>query len=155
MNKFSNENNPPENVKQQVKAHIGESVVIVGDISGKEDIIIDGNIEGVINFREHDIVVGANGQIKSNMTAKSIVIAGDVKGELHASEQVTIKNSGKMLGDIHAPRVSLNDGCQFKGAVDMEKTGATAKRRTSKFRSPETPPSREHPIKIAKKLGRP
>ncbi len=137
------------------QSSIGESVVIVGEIKGKEDIVIDGSIDGDVNFREHDITIGKSGHIKANVTAKNIIIAGDVTGELRASEQITIKHSGKVSGDIHAPRVALNDGCQFKGAVDMEELNVAADNRTSKLRLPGSPLSREHPLKTAKKLGKP
>lgn len=102
------------------KASIGDSIVIVGDVSGKEDIVINGSIEGDINFRENNIIVGHKGRINANVTAKNISVEGDVKGELRASEQVSIKPSGRVTGDIRAPRVVLDDGCQFKGSVDME-----------------------------------
>ncbi len=101
-------------------ATIGNSVKIHGDLSGKEDLVINGTVEGTIDFREHDVTVGEKGKVNANVTAKNIIILGEVKGELRGSEQVTIKPSGRVTGDIRAPRVVLNDGCQFKGLVDME-----------------------------------
>ena len=99
---------------------IGESIVISGDVSGKEDITINGSVEGEINFRENDITIGDSGQINANVTARSISVLGEVKGELRATEQVCIKPTGRVTGDIRAPRVVLDDGCQFKGSVDMD-----------------------------------
>jgi len=107
-----------------VRSTVGASVIITGDISGKEDIVINGNIDGTIDFREHDVLIGDSGRINANIIAKNIIVTGEVKGELRASEQVTIKPSGRLIGDIRAPRVVLNDGCQFKGSVDMDEKAA-------------------------------
>lgn len=101
-------------------ATIGESVKIHGDLSGKEDLIINGNVEGTVDFRESNVFVGEKGKVNANITARNITVAGELKGELRGSEQVSIKPSGRVTGDIRAPRVVLNDGCQFKGLVDME-----------------------------------
>ena len=112
--------NSSNNQKSKNNTFIGESIVIVGDINGKDDITVNGAVEGEIILREHDIYVGETGRINANMTAKNISVEGDVKGELKASTQVRIKPSGRVTGDIKAPRVILDDGCQFKGSVDME-----------------------------------
>ncbi len=111
----------PEKDKSKIdKATIGHSVKIHGDLSGSEDLVINGTVEGTIDFRESDIIVGEKGKVNANVTAKNIIVYGEVKGELRGSEQVSIKPSGRVVGDIRAPRVILNDGCQFKGMVDME-----------------------------------
>ncbi|NKB77377.1 MAG: hypothetical protein GKR96_10135 [Gammaproteobacteria bacterium] len=102
------------------KALISSSIIITGDISGKEDIVINGSVEGTIDFREHNVLIGKSGRVNANVIAKTINVDGEVKGELRANEQVTINPSGRLIGDIRAPRVVLSDGCQFKGSVDME-----------------------------------
>ena len=109
-----------DNSASSNKATIGESVKIIGDLSGKEDLVINGTVEGTVDFRENNVSVGERGKVNANITAKNITIAGELKGELRGSEQVSIKPSGRVTGDIRAPRVVLNDGCQFKGMVDME-----------------------------------
>ena len=96
-------------------AMIGSSIKLVGDLTGAEDLIINGTVEGTINFRENQVSVGEEGRVNANVTARNIIISGEVKGELRGSEQVTIKPTGRVTGDIRAPRVVLNDGCQFKG----------------------------------------
>ena len=140
-----------ESRKKGPMATIGESILIVGDVSGKEDILIHGNIEGDINFRENNIVVGVKGRINANVTAKNISVEGDVKGELRASEQVTIKPSGRVAGDIRAPRVVLDDGCQFKGSVDMEEMHTAADSRSPKLQLTGNQPL---PMKNIKKPGK-
>jgi cytoskeletal protein CcmA (bactofilin family) len=102
------------------QATIGKSVKIHGDLSGKEDLVINGTVEGTVDFRENNVTVGEGGKVNANITARNIIIKGEVKGEMRGSEQVTINPSGRVTGDIRAPRVVLNDGCQFKGLVDME-----------------------------------
>lgn len=111
----------PGNIKESAEnATIGESVKIIGDLSGKEDLVINGIVEGTVDFRDSNVSVGEKGKVNANITARNITIAGELKGELRGSEQVSIKPSGRVTGDIRAPRVVLNDGCQFKGLVDME-----------------------------------
>ena len=102
------------------KATIGASMKINGDLSGKEDLLINGTVEGTIDFRENNVVVGEQSNVNANVMARNIIVEGEVKGELRGGEQVIIKPSGRVTGNIRAPRVILNDGCQFKGSVDME-----------------------------------
>ncbi len=127
-------------------ATIGNSVKIHGDLSGKEDLVINGTVEGTVDFRENDVTVGEKGKVNANVTARNIIIKGEVKGELRGSEQVTIKPSGRVTGDIRAPRVVLNDGCQFKGLVDMEdKPHASGESRMGKSVGPKPFPERTLP----------
>jgi len=129
-------------------AIIGESIIVVGDVSGKEDILINGTVEGDLNFRENDIFVGKTGHVNANVTAKIIIVEGDVRGELRANEQVKIKPSGKVTGDIRAPRVELDDGCQFKGSVDMEDLPGSADNRSGKLKLARDP------VKTVRKTGK-
>lgn len=101
-------------------ATIGPSITIHGDVTGEEDLVVDGTIEGTVNLKDNNLVVSENGKITANITARVIRVDGIVKGELRGSEQVVIKPSGNVNGDIRAPRVVLEDGCQFKGSVDMD-----------------------------------
>ena len=89
-------------------------------------MLINGKVEGTIDFRENNIVIGEKGSVSANVIAKNIRVEGEIKGELRGSDQVTVQPSGRVTGDIRAPRVILHDGCQFKGSVDMEEKPATA-----------------------------
>ena len=129
---------------------IGETIVMVGDITGQENITINGTVEGDINFRENDIYIGESGRINANVEAKNINVEGDVKGELRATEQVSIKPSGRVTGDIKAPRVMLEDGCQFKGSIDMDDKHS-ADGRGSKLQLAGGKGSGAHPLKVGKK----
>ena len=100
-------------------ASIGSSIIIHGDVAGEEDLIVDGTIEGTVNFKDNSLVVSKNGRVTANINARVIRVDGEVKGELRGAEQVVVSPSGQVTGDIRAPRVVLEDGCQFKGSVDM------------------------------------
>ena len=100
-------------------ATIGSSIIIHGDVAGEEDLIVDGTIEGTVNFKENSLVVSKNGRVTANINARVIRVEGEVKGELRGTEQVLVTPTGQVAGDIRAPRVVLEDGCQFKGSIDM------------------------------------
>lgn len=112
--------NPSTAIDASGKAIVGEAIKIVGNITGKEDIVINGTVEGEVDFRDHIVVVGHSGQINANINARIISIEGEVKGILRAGEEVSILPTGKVTGDIRAPRVVLDEGSQFKGSVDTE-----------------------------------
>ena len=100
-------------------ASIGPSITIRGDITGEEDLIVHGRIEGTLTLPDNDIIVGSDGQVKANLNATKLLVEGRVIGDLSASERVVIKKSGQVEGNITAPRVVLEDGCRFKGSVEM------------------------------------
>ena len=86
----------------------------------KKILIVDGTIEGTVNFKENSLVVSKNGRVTANINARVIRVDGEVKGELRgARNKLSLVPSGQVTGDIRAPRVVLEDGCQFKGSVDM------------------------------------
>jgi len=105
-------------------ATIGQSVQIKGDLSGQEDLIIDGSIDGKILVRDHHLTIGPNGHINAEVHAKSVQINGEVTGNITADDKVEISSSGSVLGDIMAPRVALADGASFKGSIEMGREGA-------------------------------
>ncbi len=102
-------------------ASIGKSITIKGELSGGEDLTIEGQVDGTIELRDHVLTVGPNGRIKAQVTAKSIVVLGHVTGNLTATEKVDIREKGFVEGDIVAPRVAIADGSQFRGSVDMQR----------------------------------
>lgn len=118
----------PEAIKSsgRIVVNIGPSIQIKGELQGDEDLTIDGRVEGKIDLREHNLTIGPNGKIRADLYAKSIVIAGEVSGNAFAAERVEIAPSGRLAGDITAPRITIADGAHFKGSVDMER-GAAAK----------------------------
>jgi len=105
--------------------NIGKSVVIKGELNGSEDLTIEGQVEGTIQLRDHVLTIGANGRIKAQVFAKSVIVLGEVTGNVTASEKVDIRDNGSVDGDIVSPRVAIAEGAHFRGSVDMQrKTGA-------------------------------
>jgi cytoskeletal protein CcmA (bactofilin family) len=118
---------PPDTAKSgRIVVNIGPSIQIKGELQGDEDLTIDGRVEGKIDLREHNLTIGPNGRIRADLYAKTIVIAGEVAGNAFAAERVEIAPTGRLTGDITAPRITIADGAHFKGSVDMER-GAAAK----------------------------
>jgi cytoskeletal protein CcmA (bactofilin family) len=105
-------------------ATIGQSVEIKGELSGQEDLVIDGSIEGKIFVHDHRLTIGPNGQIHAEVHANSVQIDGAVVGNITAGDRVEISSSGSVLGDIMAPRVALAEGARFKGSIDMGRRDA-------------------------------
>jgi cytoskeletal protein CcmA (bactofilin family) len=103
--------------------NIGKSVVIKGELNGSEDLTIEGQVEGKIELRQNILTIGPNGRIKAQVFAKSVVILGEVTGNVTASEKVDIRDNGSVDGDIAAPRVAIAEGAHFRGSIDMQKAG--------------------------------
>jgi cytoskeletal protein CcmA (bactofilin family) len=106
--------------------NIGKSVVIKGELSGSEDLTIEGQVEGKIELRQNVLTIGANARIKAQVFAKSVIILGEVTGNVTASEKVDIRDNGSVDGDIASPRVAIAEGAHFRGSIDMQRTGAKA-----------------------------
>jgi len=104
----------------QTVAAIGPSIIVRGDITGDEDLLIQGRVEGQLDLPKNDVTVGPDGKVKADLKALKIVVHGEVIGDLRGTEKVVVKRSGKVAGNIAAPRVVLEDGCRFKGSVDMD-----------------------------------
>jgi cytoskeletal protein CcmA (bactofilin family) len=103
--------------------NIGKSVVIKGELTGSEDLTIEGQVEGSIQLREHGLTIGPNGKIKAQVFAKSVVVLGEIVGNVTASEKVDIRDNGSVDGDIISPRVAIAEGAHFRGTVDMQRKG--------------------------------
>lgn len=98
---------------------IGSTISIKGDLSGEEDLLIEGRVEGKIELRRHSVTVGKNGHVKADIYGKSINIEGEVQGNLYGEEQLVLRQSSTVRGNIISPRVTLEDGANFKGSIDM------------------------------------
>jgi cytoskeletal protein CcmA (bactofilin family) len=106
--------------------NIGKSVVIKGELSGSEDLTIEGQVEGKIELRQNILTIGPNARIKAQVAAKTVVVEGQVQGNISAGERIEIRDKGTVEGDLSSPRVSIADGAHFRGAIDMQKGGAKA-----------------------------
>jgi len=99
---------------------IGPSIKIKGEVTGDEDLVIQGKVEGTIELSDHEVSVGQSGQVFADIKAKVIKIDGEVTGDIAGNEKVVISKSGNVRGNIVAPRVTLEDGAIFKGSIDMD-----------------------------------
>lgn len=132
----SNTARPP--VRRTI-ATIGPSITIQGDVTGEEDLLVEGRVQGTVQLRNHAVTVGESGKLKAQIVAKSITIRGTVEGDLLGEEDVTVHPTGSVLGNIRAPRVSLESGCRFKGSIDMEKAVKLAGDKPPQQRTAEPP----------------
>ena len=107
-------------------AVIGGSLSVDGTITGKEDLLVEGTVKGDIDLPENVVTVGPGGLVKARIRAAVIVVEGKVEGDLIGEEQIEVRRSGNVKGNIVAPRVGLEDGAQFKGNIDMNPKPAPA-----------------------------
>tara|TARA_R110000823_G_scaffold27609_19_gene80534 strand:- start:1056 stop:1445 length:390 start_codon:yes stop_codon:yes gene_type:complete len=99
---------------------IGPSIKIKGEVTGEEDLLIQGKVEGTITLKDQELSVGESGRVTADISARVIKIEGEVTGDIAGSEKVVIARSGNVRGNIVAPRVTLEDGAIFKGSIDMD-----------------------------------
>lgn len=101
-------------------ASLGPSISISGNLSGNEDLVIEGSVEGEVRVNDHLVTISETGRVKADVYGRSICVEGEVKGNLIGDEQVIIRKSGRVRGNVTAPRVNLENGAKFKGAIDMQ-----------------------------------
>ena len=106
--------------QEKVVVNIGKSVIIKGELSGSEDLTIEGQVEGKIELRQNVLTIGPNAKIKAQVAAKTIVVEGSVQGNVTATERIEIRDKGSVEGDLASPRVAIADGAHFRGSIDMQ-----------------------------------
>src|SRR5579862_4718382 len=102
-------------------ASIGKSVTIKGQIFSREDLIVDGEIEGAIELNDHRLTIGPNGRVKAGIRAREIVVLGSIDGNVEAVDKIDIRKDAKLVGDIKTARIIIEDGAYFKGSIDIVK----------------------------------
>jgi cytoskeletal protein CcmA (bactofilin family) len=110
---------PPRNPGSPQRAAIGRSIRIRGEVSGDEDLLIQGEVDGSVALGKHQVTVGGDGRVKASITARLVIVEGRVEGDVTAEEQVILRASARVEGDMAAPRVVIEDGARFRGSVDM------------------------------------
>ena len=110
----------PKRKDSRSVATIGPSILVKGDLSGEEDLLVQGRVEGKISLRQNNVTIGQNGRIKADVHGKSIRVEGEVKGNLYGDREIVICASGRVQGNLISPRVTLENGSKFKGSIDME-----------------------------------
>jgi len=132
------------------RATIGRSITIKGEVTGDEDLLIQGRVDGSVDLKQHSVTVGPEGEVKANIVARVVTVEGRVQGNLSADEQIILRASAKVQGDITAPRVVLEDGAQFRGGVDM--SDAAERRHTTGGGSAQQQPKRQEPQRSAERV---
>jgi len=113
----------PEGEKRM--ATIGQSIVFKGELTGDEDLEIEGQVDGIVQLANHQLTIGAGGRLKAEVNAKSIIVIGQVTGNLTATERIEIQATGVVTGDIKAPRLNVQEGAVLNGNIDMSSSSAS------------------------------
>src|SRR6184192_2350933 len=127
---------PMGGTADRATARLGPSLHIKGEISGNEDLLIDGSVEGLIQLDERKLTVGATAKLTADIIAREVVVYGSVKGNLRAKDRIEIKKDGSVNGDLTTARIMIEDGAYFKGSIEIDKSpekesGGNAFARTS------------------------
>jgi cytoskeletal protein CcmA (bactofilin family) len=131
--------------------NIGKSVVIKGELNGSEDLTIEGHVEGTIQLKDHVLTIGPNGKIKAQVFAKSVIVLGEVTGNVTATDKVDIRDNGSVDGDIVSPRVAIAEGAHFRGSVDMQRKASSQPQAASKpaeAPKPAQPAAQAQPARV-------
>jgi len=112
-------------------AMIGSTIKIKGEVSGDEDLEIEGSVEGSIDLVAHQVTVGETGKVKADIRAKTVIVNGHVIGDITGGEKVIVSKSGNISGNIVTPRMTLEDGAVFKGSIDMDPGETSSKQEKS------------------------
>jgi len=107
-------------------AVLGKSVIVKGQIFSREDLTIDGEVEGTVELQEHRLTIGPNGKVMASVKAREIVIIGSINGNVEASDKIDIRKDAKLVGDIRTARIVIEDGAYFKGNIDIVRTPTAA-----------------------------
>lgn len=114
----------PEATVRGGSAALGKNVTVKGQIFAREDLTIDGEVEGTIECHEHRLTIGPNARVQAGLKAREIIIHGSIQGNVDATDKIDIKKEAKLVGDIKTSRIVIEDGAYFKGSIDISKAGA-------------------------------
>jgi cytoskeletal protein CcmA (bactofilin family) len=103
-------------------ASIGKSVQIYGEVKGSEDLVVDGTIEGTITLTESRLTIGPNAHVQANVSARDVILLGELTGDIHASGRVELRAGSHLKGDIHAGRLAIEENAIFSGKVELTAT---------------------------------
>ena len=148
---------PPQAESRRIErdvVNIGKSVVIKGELNGSEDLTVEGQVEGKIELKDHALTIGPNGKIKAQVFAKSVIVLGEVHGNVTASEKVDIRDGGSVDGDIVSPRVAIAEGAHFRGSVDMQRKGGQVTQSVPKPAQTTATPATQPAAQVAQPAAR-
>jgi cytoskeletal protein CcmA (bactofilin family) len=115
---------PGDATAESVTGWLGSSLHVKGEITGTEDLLIDGSVEGLVNLDERKLTVGPTAKVTANINARDVVVYGFVKGNVHAKRRIEIKKDGSVIGDLTTAQIMIEDGADFKGSIEIDRTEA-------------------------------
>jgi cytoskeletal protein CcmA (bactofilin family) len=145
----------PSLASRRERAVIGTSITVEGDVSGEEDLTILGTVHGTVDVKGNSVTIGPTGKIKADVHAQTIVVEGEVQGNLFGGDQIVLRSSGQVRGNLTAPRVALEDGAQFKGSIDMEPKRAATASGSAAARAQKPPEPAAKPAESSSSGGKP
>ena len=113
----------PTSPSDRSSARLGASLHIKGEITGNEDLNVDGSLEGLIHLEDRKLTVGASAKLTADVIAREVVVYGNVKGNLRARDRIEIKKDGSVIGDLTTARIMIEDGAYFKGSIEIDRAG--------------------------------
>jgi len=119
-------NYPATSSSSGAMARLGASLQVKGEITGNEDLHIDGTVEGLVQLEDRKLTVGASARLTADVIAREVVVYGNVKGNLRARDRIEIKKDGSVVGDLTTARIMIEDGAYFKGSIEIDKAGDAA-----------------------------
>jgi cytoskeletal protein CcmA (bactofilin family) len=111
----------PEPDSNRSAATIGKAVKIIGQIFSKEDLYVDGDIEGTIECQDNKLTIGPNGKVQAAVRAREVIVLGQIKGNVESADRIDIRKDARLVGDIKTARIVIEDGAYFKGSIDIVK----------------------------------
>jgi cytoskeletal protein CcmA (bactofilin family) len=118
-------------------AALGKNVTVKGQIFAREDLTIDGEVEGTVECHDHRLTIGPNARVQAGLKAREIIIQGSIQGNVDAADKIDIKKEAKLVGDIKTSRIVIEDGAYFKGSIDISKPAAKAPAATPPVQQPQ------------------
>src|SRR4029077_2527730 len=118
-------------------AVLGKSVIVKGEIHGREDLTIDGEVEGTIELQEHRLTIGPNAKVNATVKAREVVVLGTLQGNVETRDRVEIRKEARLVGDIRTARIVIEDGAYFKGSIDIQRPDVS---RSAAPAKPAAPP---------------
>jgi len=109
----------PANEANRTQTMMGRSVVVSGELSGAEDLLIEGQLDGTIRLQEHTLTVGQHGQVKAEVNARQVIVLGTVNGNITARDRIEIRKTGHVVGDLVSAGIAIEEGAYFKGSIDI------------------------------------
>jgi cytoskeletal protein CcmA (bactofilin family) len=138
---FGDSNQNTSELNRTPSAVIGPKISFKGELTGEEDLLILGRVEGTIDLKGNHLIIGSQGVIKADVIAKTITVEGSVEGDIVAAEHIAIKSASQVKGNLKAERVTLEDGAKFRGSIDMDMESKPESKKIIAPTMPTSPPT--------------